>query len=153
MGYIFPEDYEEKDIAAKWPHVTAYSARLMATRDHVIADPFFLCRSATSIARALDLDQRPEDQQPELDIIAAAQLFILSARELFESCQAGNLIKGLDESDTQRTHLWEHDICKLSVERWEHWKTRWQSIRDTSGVSDEIRTVASRSLDAMNLIV
>jgi hypothetical protein len=146
---LSPEDEQKQTGPAKWPHVTAYSARLMATRDPVIADLFFIRRSAASIVRSLDTDQ---DQQSEPDVIAAAQLFILSPRELFERCQAGDSIEGLDKNNIAGTHLWDQDMLKLSVERWEHWKARWQSIRDANGVSDKIRTVASRSLDAMKAI-
>jgi hypothetical protein len=151
-AHLYPDSKLDKDEGAKWPQVVAYSARLMATRDATIAELFFIHRSSTSIVRALDIEQIPEDPTHRADIIAAAQLFILSPRELLERCQAGDSVQGIDKHDIQGTALWRQDMLKLSVERWQHWKARWQEIRDTSGSDDEIKTVAVKSLEAMNLV-
>jgi len=125
----------------------------MATRDPVLADVFFIRRSATSIVRALDIDHTLEDPESKLDTIAAAQLFILCPRELFERCQAEDSVEGLDRTNIIGTPLWEHDILKLSVERWVHWRIRWQTIKHMSGVSNEFHNVAVSSLEAMDIVM
>jgi hypothetical protein len=44
-------------------------------------------------------------------------------------------------------------MSRFSVERWEHWKVRWESIRDEPGVSREIKSVAKQAVDAMSSVI
>jgi hypothetical protein len=125
----------------------------MATRDPILADLFFIRRGAPCIVRALDIDHASQTPKREIDIVAAAQLFILCPRELWERCQAGDSMEWVDKNDVAGTHLWGQDMRKFSVERWEHWKIRWQNIRDAPGASSEIKTVASQAVEAMHSVV
>ncbi|KAI1399768.1 hypothetical protein F4819DRAFT_463745 [Hypoxylon fuscum] len=149
-GYLWPES-ENGAEAILWPRVAAYSARLVATRDPVIGDSFFILRCCPSIVRALDTDQALQYEQYRPDIIAAAQLFILSPRELLERSQAEDSIEWLAGDHIKGNVLWPGDITQLSVERWKHWKTRWQTIIESETLEGGTKKLASKSLNGMNL--
>ncbi|KAK9423669.1 hypothetical protein SUNI508_13982 [Seiridium unicorne] len=84
------------------------------------------------------------------DMLAAAQLSILSPRELFESHEAEDSVEGLDAGEVKGHILWTGELLELSLDRWNYWKERWQQIRDGVDVSDEVKGVAVMALAAMN---
>ncbi|XXH00015.1 hypothetical protein Hte_006356 [Hypoxylon texense] len=149
-GYLWPRS-EDGTEAALWPRVTAYSARLVATRDPVIGNAFFVVRCCPSVVRALDTDQALQYEEYRPDIIAAAQLFTLCPQQLLERCKAEDSIDWLAKDHIKGNILWHGDITKLSVERWNHWKARWQVIKESENLEDEIKMLASKSLDGIDL--
>lgn len=149
---LYLDDREEErsgastsDGATLWPHAVAFAARLTATGDPVLGDPVFLQRASRSIVRALDTDsiiRNPQMHRP--DVLAAAQLFLLSPHELREECDAGGTVEALGNEDLQGAALlWSGDIHKLSPDRWKHWEARWRALSVENALDDEVKTVAA----------
>ncbi|CAJ2513569.1 Uu.00g016880.m01.CDS01 [Anthostomella pinea] len=145
----------EGNAAQQYAALVEFSARLTATRDPVVGDLAFVRRCASCVVRALDIDTDNRGRRrfgSEADLMASAHLCTLCPRRLLGRCKAGDTIEWFDGEAVSKGGgevLWEGDVAKLSVERWEHWRERWRVLMEKGGLRDEVGRVVAGALGAM----
>ncbi|KAK2612309.1 hypothetical protein QQS21_001735 [Conoideocrella luteorostrata] len=128
----------------RWNSACGYSARLASTGDAMLSFGASLDLATRAISDGLETDLTEKDYG---SIDAAAQVFKHASSELLRRCKAKQATGLMSDS----SGLWSGQDG-YSMERWQFWKDRWNSLAKQQASSPNIHDSAREALRHMDKV-
>ncbi|KAI6088355.1 hypothetical protein F4821DRAFT_234377 [Hypoxylon rubiginosum] len=157
----FYDNYNSTDTnkaaaaSAEWADAIAWSMRLVSLHDPRVASDFFLEYTSYPIQHVLEVEEHPMFAQ---ELPAAAMAFSYAAPELLHLCRERHqtdvkyALYGMDKASVPEGRSYKFlwiGPGGYSPERWDFWKSRWQTLSTASAPGDKIQKLASAAVSAM----
>jgi hypothetical protein len=121
-----------------------YSARLVSTGDAMLSLGASLDFATKAISEGLETDLT----EPDLVVLdTAAQVFKQASGELLRRCKEEQAQGFMSSSNG----LWRGQ-GGYSMDRWQFWKDRWNSLAEQQALSPNVRDLAREALGHMDKV-
>ncbi|KAJ4163566.1 hypothetical protein LMH87_005287 [Akanthomyces muscarius] len=139
-----PTQEERRARERRWNSACRYSARLASTGDATLSLGASLDLATTAISEGLETDLT---EQGSGCLDTAAQVFEHASGELWRRCKEKQAEGVLSSSNG----LWRGQ-AGYSIDRWQFWKDRWNSLAEQQAISPNIRDLAKEALAHMDMV-